>query len=400
MRNIKKRALLLALAIAMMLPMFNTPYMAMSTTAVQFNNPVNVVINGQQVTFPDASPTIVDGRTLVPIRAVFEALGFVVGWNTDIQTATMTRGSDTIVMTIGSAVFATNGIAHTLDVPAQIINGSTMVPIRSPLESVGYWVEWDSRSNTVIISGGPVMGLGGSVSAISTGRESSYVILDDGTLWAWGSNWSGQLAQSIFTNYHHNPVRIMDSVTAVSAGRSHVMAIREDGSLWVWGSNWGGQLGNDNAMSQPSPMRVMENVIAISAGLEHSMAIRNDGSLWAWGCNRDGKLGNGAGGENSFSSTPIRIMENVIAISAGHEHSMAIRSDGSLWAWGDNYYGQIGDGTQGWSRNPVKIMDDVIAISAGFRHSMAIKSDGSLWAWGVHAVRDQNGFFIEYSGVG
>jgi len=113
-----------------------------------------VTIDGQRVTFAGQGPVIVSGRTLVPVRAVFEALGFVVGWDGDARRATMTRGNDTIVMTIGSATFTTNGVAHTLDVPAQIINGSTMVPIRLPLESVGYNLEWDGPNNTVVITTG------------------------------------------------------------------------------------------------------------------------------------------------------------------------------------------------------------------------------------------------------
>ena len=121
-------------------------------TAIHANE-VGVTINGTPVNFVGQGPVIVDGRTLVPVRAVFEALGFNVAWNQTTQTATMTRGGDTIVITIGSATFTTNGVARTLDVPAQIINNSTLVPIRLPLESVGYAVGWDGANNRVTVHG-------------------------------------------------------------------------------------------------------------------------------------------------------------------------------------------------------------------------------------------------------
>jgi len=124
-------------------------------TLVHDNNPINVTIDGQQVNFPVQQPTIVDGRTLVPVRGVFEALGFTVGWNNSTRTATLARSSHVVVITIDSDTFTTNGTSHTLDVPAQIIGGSTMLPIRAVVESVGYYIDWDAVTNTVIISRRP-----------------------------------------------------------------------------------------------------------------------------------------------------------------------------------------------------------------------------------------------------
>ena len=106
-------------------------------------NQVSVTIDGRQVNFTDQGPTIVDGRTLVPVRGVFEELGFEVDWEQDTETARLTRSGHEVVLTIGSANFITNGESHTLDVPAQIIGGRTMLPIRAVLESVGYSVDWD-----------------------------------------------------------------------------------------------------------------------------------------------------------------------------------------------------------------------------------------------------------------
>jgi len=118
------------------------------------NDDIRVTVNGQAVAFPDQSPVIVDGRTLVPVRATFEAMGFGIGWNPNTRTATLTRTGYVVNITIDSATFTTNGVTHTLDVPAQIIGGSTMLPIRAVLESVGYELQWENSTRTVVITSG------------------------------------------------------------------------------------------------------------------------------------------------------------------------------------------------------------------------------------------------------
>lgn len=119
---------------------------------VHANQPIGVTIDGQRVAFQGQQPTIVDGRTLVPVRGVFEQLGFGVGWDPDLRQATLTRADAMVVIAIDSAIFTTNGVSHILDVPAQIIGGSTMIPLRAVLESVGYDLDWDSATSTVLIS--------------------------------------------------------------------------------------------------------------------------------------------------------------------------------------------------------------------------------------------------------
>jgi hypothetical protein len=120
--------------------------------AMTADSSISVTINGMRVNFADQQPTIIGERTLVPVRGVFEALGFAVGWDGEARQVTLTRASDAIIITINSATFTVNGRVHTLDVPAQIIGGSTMLPIRAPLEAAGYNVGWDGDSQTVIIT--------------------------------------------------------------------------------------------------------------------------------------------------------------------------------------------------------------------------------------------------------
>jgi thiol-disulfide isomerase/thioredoxin len=128
-------------------------FASMPVTALA-NDTIRVVINDQQVEFRDQEPVIVDGRTLVPVRGVFETMGFEVGWDGNLQTAFLVRNDFQIAITIGSDVFTTNGTRYTLDVPAQIIGGRTMLPLRAVLESVGYTLDWDGSTRTVSITSG------------------------------------------------------------------------------------------------------------------------------------------------------------------------------------------------------------------------------------------------------
>ena len=130
-------ALILALAIA--------PF------AVYANDQIRVTVDGTPVNFTQQAPVIVENRTLVPVRGVFEQLGFTATWNDAAGTATLTRSDYTIVITIGSNVFTTNGTRHTLDIPAQILNGSTMLPLRAVLESIGYRLDWVAATRTVVV---------------------------------------------------------------------------------------------------------------------------------------------------------------------------------------------------------------------------------------------------------
>ena len=123
--------------------------------------------------------------------------------------------------------------------------------------------------------------------------------------------------------------------------------------------------------------------MTIATGSGTSFAIQYDGTLWAWGSNREGQIGDGT---TVNRPTPVKVMDEVIAVSAGHRHTMVIRTDGSLWAWGWNEYGQLGDGTTTDRHTPVKVLDDVISVAAGTFHTAAIRADGSLWSWGTNLL--------------
>jgi len=226
-----------------------------------------------------------------------------------------------------------------------------------------------------------------NVATVSTGSNHTVAIRTDGSLYVWGENHLGQLGDGTREN-RYSPTRIKTNVIAVSAGSNHTAAITSDGSLWTWGSNGQGQLGDGGFTTRDVPEVILHDITAVSAGMYHTMAITAESSLLAWGATLNGRLGNGIG-ESGQQFTPVWIMDDVVAVSANSAfyrtsgHTMAITSDGGLWAWGSNDWGQLGGGTVNVSQyTPIRILDDVLAVSAGEGHTMAITADGSLWAWG------------------
>lgn len=257
------------------------------------------------------------------------------------------------------------------------------------------------------------LGLGNSVSKFSatpigtlatwagtaTGGSHSLGLRVDGTLWAWGLNANGQLGIDPIANPATSiaaPVVVIGTSAkwrAVSAGDLHSAAIKLDGSLFTWGQNFSGQLGVGDNLDKSVPTAITLSTIktwtAVAAGAYHTVAMRSDltscvGNVYSWGAGGSGQLGFLSLNDVNLPTCVNLFPYQAIAIAAGGTHTFAIRSDGTLWAWGGNTSGQLGDGSTIDKTAPVQIgtSTDWVAISAGGSHSVGIQRDASLWAWG------------------
>ena len=218
----------------------------------------------------------------------------------------------------------------------------------------------------------------------SAGGGHSLFVTTDGTLWAMGLNGHGQLGNNT-TNNASQPLSMASNVVAVAAGNAHSLFVTADGTLWAMGGNSNGQLGTGLTSDAMLPTSVASNVVAVAAGSQHSLFVKMDGTLWAMGCNLYGELGNGdSTGSNVLS--PECIARNVVAVTAGYHDSLFVTMGGTLWAMGWNSYGQLGDNinTNNFNPNPTpaSVASNVVAVAAGQSHSLFVTTDGSLWAMG------------------
>ncbi|WP_035560612.1 IPT/TIG domain-containing protein [Hymenobacter sp. IS2118] len=182
---------------------------------------------------------------------------------------------------------------------------------------------------------------------------------------------------------------LFSRASTLAAGSSHTVAVRPDGSLWAWGNNDNGQLGLGSAGGQQnSPVRVGtdNNWMSAAAGSGHTVAVRANGTLWAWGSNANGQLGLG---NTTSQTTPQQVgsATNWASAAAGNGHTVAVRADGTLWAWGLNADGQLGLGNTTNQTTPQQVSNGTnwASVAAGGGHTLAVRADGTLWAWGLNA---------------
>jgi alpha-tubulin suppressor-like RCC1 family protein len=255
-----------------------------------------------------------------------------------------------------------------------------------------------SRNTSVPVHGPGNVGFLGGIIAIATGGNPlagishSLALKNDGTVWSWGYNLYAQLGTGD-TIARWTPVQVhgpgnvgfLTGITSIAGGGYHSFALKNDGTVWAWGRNNHGQLGVGDTIGRSTPVQVsgLTNVIAIAGnGWTHCLALKSDSTVWAWGQNYFGQLGVGDTTDR-WLPTQVSGLTGIVAIAEGAGHSLALKKDGTVWAWGYNIFGQLGDSTTIDKHSPVKVnnLSGVIAIAGGAAHSLALKNNGTVWTW-------------------
>jgi alpha-tubulin suppressor-like RCC1 family protein len=252
---------------------------------------------------------------------------------------------------------------------------------------------WKSRARAA----GPVLLLIAAVAlCVAAPTAASAAQSPAGSVLAWGDNTSGELGDGTFTD-SSTPVPVDlpagTTVTAIAGGLYHNLAVTSNGSVLAWGDNSYGELGDGTTTDSSTPVPVDlpagTHITAIAAGSNFSLALTSNGSVLAWGDNTNEELGDGT---TTSSDTPVPAIlpagTHVTAIAANYVYSLALTSDGSVLGWGYNQDGELGDGTTAQSSTPVAVDlpagTTVTAITAGVFHGLALTSDGSVLAWGFN----------------
>jgi alpha-tubulin suppressor-like RCC1 family protein len=356
-----------------------------------------------------AAPPVQAGAAAMPMAAgadfsvVVLADGTLRSWGADAGGSLGDGGSDLDRSTPGT-------VAGLGDVVAVAAQGGTALALRRNGEVWG----WGQNGLGALGNGGtaptgtPTRFLGtpalGAARAVATGGAHSLVLRVDGRIEASGHNVHGQLGNPAAGYLSERGVEVMLTagmrpVVAIAAGEGFSVALDESGVVWTWGHNSSGQLGHGTTTGTAVPQRVVgiDPVQMIAAGQDHVLAVARDGQLWSWGSNRNGKLGQGNVGP--FLAQPGRVLltGQIVAIAAGAEHSVSLHFDGTVFTWGINETGQLGNGSgsPGMRHTPgfVSLLpSDIRAIAAGggLGHSLALAGDGRVWAWG-HNRRGQLG---------
>jgi len=245
-----------------------------------------------------------------------------------------------------------------------------------------------------------------AASSLSVGYAFGLVRNTDGTVWVWGNNTDGEMANGT-ASARSIPAGVsgISSLTGVSASvdGSFALALTATGTVDAWGYNSSGQVGNGTTTQSLSPVAVTgpTSVVGIAAGATHGMAVTSGGAVWAWGANGSGELGDGTTTQH-LSAVQLTTISGVTQVAAGSQFTVALKSDGTVWSWGRNVVGQLGDGSTTQRHSPVQVcattgtypctafLTGITAITAGNDFAEAVGAGGAVYAWG-HDTTSQLG---------
>jgi alpha-tubulin suppressor-like RCC1 family protein len=338
----------------------------------------------------------------------------VTGLTAILVTGTLANGNGNLIWhisgtptTSGNAIFAVTiggkscTASLTIDATIIVLNGIIKIPIAA-----------EKERSLVVVGGGKVKAWGNNqfgqlgdgtttdrytpveavvltnIASVAAGAYHSLALRNDGKVWSWGKNDHGQLGDgTLFESHVPKQINGLSNIISIVAGFDYSLALKNDGTVWAWGGNLWGVLGDGTYVDKFQPLQVsnLSGIISIVAGTEHCLALKSDGTVWSWGWNASGCLGDGSNVAKRSAAAQIPSLSGITAIAAnGSYHSLALKNDGTVWTWGDNFYGQLGDGTSIEKSIPTQLasLTNVTSIGTGERHSFAVRIDGGLWAWG------------------
>jgi len=284
--------------------------------------------------------------------------------------------------------YTTDGVDPTTS-STSITSGNTIVVDKSMVVKVRAWASGTDpsavRRADFLVTG-----------ALAAGSGHSVAVASDGDLFTWGSDTFGQLANGAGVTNSSTAGQVMTGAAAIAAGERHTVIVKMDGTLWGAGSNDYGRLGNGLSSSYTeTPVQVsgFTGAVAVAAGREHTLVLKSDGTVWAYGKNDVGQLGDGS---TTNRTTPVQVvgLTGITAIAAGRASSYALQTDGAgsgfVWSWGGNTYGELGDGSTLRRLTPTRVpgIDNAIGITAGSGSDFALArlAAGQIKAWGRNAT--------------